>query len=284
MSLQQVMSSFMSTESGYIDRLIEQLFIVGNNLSLFFTLVFILFILQRLVFLSSMRLFGGKAIYVSAWIGTPVHELSHAFFCIVFGHKIQRVLLFRPDKKGTLGYVTHSYSNRNLWHILGNFFIAIAPLLGGLLALYVVTWCFLDNASELLLFLQSAVFDGLDKVRPHSLIDLGKGAIKILERAYINGPIKVFIWAYCCAAISLHLSPSAEDLKGVSGGALLFALLGIVLMLVNQVLNLSWFAQVGDMINMVSMIYLIGIVLALILLLPLMIGQFFILICRLKSC
>jgi hypothetical protein len=41
------------------------------------------------------------------WIGTPVHELGHALFCVLFGHTIQDMKLFKPDKAdGTLGYIT----------------------------------------------------------------------------------------------------------------------------------------------------------------------------------
>lgn len=275
MDLQRTIASLPAVGDISIDKLLSQIVMAINAVSLFFILIVILFILQRLVFALSLRLFGGKAIYISAWIGTPIHELSHAFFCLIFGHKIRRILLFSPDQKGTLGYVTHSYNNRNLWQIMGNFFIGIAPLFGGLLSLYIVSWCLLDNAGELFLLLQSGLSDGISKLQYENSLKLTSAVLEVIEQAYINEPIKVIVWGYCCAAISLHLSPSAEDLKGISGGLLVFVLLCILLMLSNQFLQLPWFAQVGRMLNIASVFYLIGIVLASLLLLPLAIGYLF---------
>ena len=53
-------------------------------------------------------IFGQKGyIYLTA-PGVAVHELSHAFFCVVFLHKIKKLVLFSPEEDGTLGYVNHT--------------------------------------------------------------------------------------------------------------------------------------------------------------------------------
>jgi len=78
------------------------------------------------------------------WLGTIVHELGHAIFCIVFGHKITAMKLFDPDPKtGTLGYVEHSYNSANVYQQVGNFFIGIGPILLGTAIIYFLSYLLL---------------------------------------------------------------------------------------------------------------------------------------------
>ncbi|WP_254171561.1 ACT domain-containing protein [Clostridioides difficile] len=86
--------------------------------------------------------FGKTGIIVTGAIGTFVHELSHLIMCLIFMHKINSVKFFRPIESkndGILGYVSHSYKKDNLYQSIGNFFIGIAPIIGGTMKFYSIT-------------------------------------------------------------------------------------------------------------------------------------------------
>ncbi|GEM_PF-376213 len=75
--------------------------------------------------------------YIS-FLGTSVHELGHAFFCVVFRHKIHEVKLFAPDPETkVLGYVKASPRNPNSrYQKIGYFFIGVGPLISGPVMIY----------------------------------------------------------------------------------------------------------------------------------------------------
>ena len=70
-------------------------------------------------------------------VGTPVHEIGHLLFGLIFGYKIDQICLYRTTKKalhsgGTLGFVKMHHENRSFLQKLqgdfGQFFISIGPL------------------------------------------------------------------------------------------------------------------------------------------------------------
>ena len=83
---------------------------------------------------------------LTGFIGVPIHEIGHAFFCLIFGHKIDAMKLYQPNNaEGTLGYVMHSYNKRNIFHQFGNFFIAFGPILFGSAVLFVLMFWLVPN-------------------------------------------------------------------------------------------------------------------------------------------
>lgn len=71
-------------------------------------------------------------IYLFGWIGVPVHEFCHAFFCRLFFHKIKSIKWFDPKGTGgSQGSVTHSYEPWNIYQRVGHFFIGLGPVLLG---------------------------------------------------------------------------------------------------------------------------------------------------------
>ncbi|MFZ4582355.1 MAG: hypothetical protein ACOYM7_06855, partial [Paludibacter sp.] len=115
----------------------QALLITANQVVGYFAGIFIFGFLLYLFahFTRNMfaKSFGQRSeIFITAWIGTPIHELGHAFFCLVFRHKITKMSLFSPNSKdGTLGYVEHGYDRTNIYHLVGHFFIGAGPIFFG---------------------------------------------------------------------------------------------------------------------------------------------------------
>lgn len=184
-----------------------------------------LYLLQVLACGLATRQFGGKVIYLSAIVGTPIHEISHAVMCLPFRHRIHEIALFKPDGNGTLGYVTHSYNPGSLWQEIGNFFIGIAPLFGGTAAIYILTSLLLHNSQEVFLIIKTSV-EAYESVSGATsfLTSLYAALTKlsgVLAVSAQNEPLRFVLWGYLTASISLHLSPSPADMKGSVKGFIL---------------------------------------------------------------
>lgn len=174
----------------------------------------------------------GKAVcYVTGAIGTPVHECAHALFCLLFGHKITEIKLFRINSAdGTLGYVKHSYKPKNIYHRIGNFFIGVAPIIVISALLYLLAW----------LLLPSFIADISGGMRVNDFIgNIGKVFTDLF------GVIETFFlycanwqwWAFVTVGmfLALHMTLSKADIKGALSG---IALLLAVVLAVDAVLGL----------------------------------------------
>jgi hypothetical protein len=113
----------------------------------------------------SVRFWGRNLfLYGFGWLGCSVHELSHAFFALIFGHKISEIALFEPNSNGeSLGHVSHSYNKNSIYQKTGNFFIGISPLLfGGIVLFFCVLLLFHFDVTALSSF----------RISTHVLTDL----------------------------------------------------------------------------------------------------------------
>ena len=71
------------------------------------------------------------------YLGAVVHELSHAFFCLLTGAKISEINIFSKQP-----HVTHYKSDVPF---LGELLISLAPIAGGLLFLFLINKYYLEN-------------------------------------------------------------------------------------------------------------------------------------------
>ncbi len=183
---------------------------------------------------SVIRLIGIKAyLWCIGWIGIPVHELGHALFCVIFGHRIDSLVLFDPKARdGHYGNVRHSYNKNNLWHLLGNLFIGIAPIISGTAVVWLLSVLLLRVEFKHVVWVDvQASLAGQLMALPGVLLISLRNAIAILAGIFLSFGLKSFLFLYLSFAIGTNINMSKLDkqhipkvLKGIVIFILLFNL------------------------------------------------------------
>lgn len=204
---------------------------------LFFFVIIFFGLLLHLISKFTRRLFAKNIgvkfdIYFTGIIGTPVHEIGHAFFCILFRHKISEIKLFKPDPStGTLGYVSHVYNKRNIYHLAGNFFIGIGPLLFGSLIIVFLIFLISDLRINKLIFSANidytSIFSDIGVFYEKFIISI-KDIITTISKIAEPSSWKFWISAYVAICITSHMELSWSDIKGAWAGAVIIFLLAFI--------------------------------------------------------
>lgn len=183
-------------------------------------------------------------IYLTGWIGVPLHELGHALFCIIFYHKITDIKLFKPDKDGTLGYVTHSYDSKNWYQAVGNFFIGCAPLIFGALMLYFVMILFFSGTfgthsiTQLVPLQKDSSFLSFVTAMWHFFKLSFLGFWQFIKHLNFSS-WQFWVFAYITLAISSHMHLSLPDVRTMLRGLLILCVVLLLGMLAAEVWNFS---------------------------------------------
>ena len=227
------MESILKTVSDYLVKVLyasgAQLFVLlGPLIILSFCMHFIARLNEQL----SYKVLGRTVyLYGFGWLGTSVHELGHALFAVIFGHKIDDMVLFSPNApNGNLGYVNHSYNKKSLYQNLGNFFIGIGPVLLGSFMLFVITYLIYRYNISIISV----------PVDYHSFIDFEMFKSLVLNlwisvKTYyevISGSQsrwwQMVLLFYCLYSIGSSITLSPADVKSSFRGFLIFVLLIVV--------------------------------------------------------
>jgi hypothetical protein len=258
--------------------LIQTLVFFGPGLVLTLILHFeTRFIQNRIVGTLGLKWYLG----LFGWLGTIIHELGHAIFCLIFGHKISEMKLFDPDPEtGTLGYVKHSYNSKNIYQLVGNFFIGIGPILLGTAVIFLLAFWLLrlnppnlnNGFSNIALDLNTwDTFKTLLQTFWNSSSNL---LGEVFSRPHLSS-WEWYVFIYLAFAIGSSITLSPPDIKAAFSG------FGIILILI-FIINLAtiW---TGDFISrivfsiaayyslfyaIVFLILLINLAVALLLLIP----------------
>jgi len=164
---------------------------------------------------------GWRGVLLTAWLGVPVHELSHLAAAVFFGHRIVAWRLFDPDPvSGTLGYVRHAYSRRSPWQLVGGFFIAIAPLIGAAVGLAGILWWMAPASAWRSIGRDVALSHPTGLQVLESIRAMG---VALWHHRTLLFPVQLYL-AICLAS---HMAPSRADLRGGLWGGMLLALLSL---------------------------------------------------------
>jgi len=193
---------------------------------LFFPIIFCCIILNVLSREQNRRLYsigGWKALLVTAWIGTPIHEFSHYLFAVLSFHKVQDLKLFQPDAEtGSMGYVAHSYRIDNFYQaVIGNTLIAVAPFFGGAAAIYLISSFVFPEFALFADHVPRVYYLTIDNaLQWKSYLLFGKTAFHFFNYLYDTffSPAmlrdwKLYVFLFLMLGIANHLSPSASDFR-----------------------------------------------------------------------
>lgn len=208
-----------------IRTIIETVYITG----MIILIGLILGILRTYSIKNFQRSFGNKVVMITGCIGVPIHELSHAIFAILFGHKVTAIkLLQKPDVNGVMGYVNHSYNSRSIYQQVGNFFIGIAPIFGGAVSIISLMYFVIPQAYNefIQLLIKNLHIITLNKTIIEGVLSSYGGLIKtVFELKNFVNPL-FYIFLFVAMGISSHISLSFADIKGASRGQ------GVIFMLI----------------------------------------------------
>ncbi len=205
---------------------------------------------------------------VTGYIGTPVHELSHALMCLLFGHSIKKICMFGDSKRSrTLGYVEHTYYRDNFYHQIGNFFIGISPILAGgaviLLLVRLLTPGIYFGMSVETLAIRTAFAEGSFV---EAVASLFRGIVSMFGELFALDHFRDWRWWLCMVlalSIALHMEVSRSDIvSGLRG----LCFISIMLLVADIILGLLF---PSALVAVTSACVVTGIFFALLMLIPL---------------
>ncbi len=209
-------------------------------LGLMFVFGLILYVFARFPRITYVKSVGRKLdIVFTGWIGTPVHELGHAVFCAIFGHKITKMRLYTPNSTdGTLGYVNHSYNPNSTYQRIGNFFIGVGPIIFGALALYAALYYLVPGKNVIFSGIESQGRVLVEGIRGEyagavsAVWATTKQTVSNLFNADNFRDYRFWIFLYLAICISSHMQLSPPDIKGAKKGLISIVVLFLVFNLI----------------------------------------------------
>lgn len=202
---------------------------------------FILYILSSMTRRIFAKTLGSKIeVYITGWIGTPIHELSHALFCLLFRHKINDIKLFNA-KSDTIGYVLHSYDSRSWYQQIGNFFIGVGPIIVGTLIVYILFLLLAPELKENIFTIPNIKYKQVFNSEILSIVYYTISSffvytynifVNIIKNVIVNSSFKsITFWVFLYLSISIasHMELSPADISHAWKGIIVIFAVSLIL-------------------------------------------------------
>lgn len=194
---------------------------VGGILGIFFLFGIVLSLLEQRIQRQYQQTLGWKSILWTAWIGTPVHELSHVLIAKFFFYRIHEIKLFQPNKEnGTLGYIEYSYNKWNPWQRIGEFFVGAAPMIVGSAILFFIFTIGIGQQNSTTGLLQLSTQSD-STIMLHTV---QQSFLGLFQKENLRSPI-FWMWIYISFCIVTHIAPSKRDRRAMWSGFIIIIIL-----------------------------------------------------------
>lgn len=212
-----------------------------------FVIIFglLLYILASRTRMLYCKIFGMKGeLYITGFIGVPVHEMGHLIFCLIFRHRVDDVKLLDINAtNGVLGYVNHSYRKDSIYQNIGNFFIGVGPIIFGTIVIYALLNFMLPSLrNDIFSSITGMIHDSINQLTFQSFAVDDAGSIfsilheeierlrilfvamitttKLLLASFTNAEystnILFWLFMYLSICIASHMELSPPDIKHVT--------------------------------------------------------------------
>jgi hypothetical protein len=167
------------------------------------------------------------------WLGTMIHEIAHLIAAIVFRHQVTGFRPFTLDPRAAVrGSVDTSFHAGNLYQYIGMFFIGIAPVVFGPLAIYLTLYMLFHSQMP-------EMWRMID--RRNEISGTGVGSILSSGAAFLGFVFsprhlldwRLYLFLYIAFAVGSSIRLSSADINNAKVGCLPMV---VLLFLFNTVL------------------------------------------------
>lgn len=209
-------------------------------LSLIIVPALLLLIIQTFLVKRFARAGRIKWLYPLAVLGVSCHELSHFIAAKLFRQRVYEIQFFKPDPSGSLGYVIHGAERPSIFTPIANFVIGMAPLFGGMSAIYAFTYWLMPEVLS-----QSR---GISFSTDNFVSSVFEYAYRSIETAHLAaGEVRLYIWLYIVMSVSLFMMPSKSDFNNSIRGAFYILVVSVCLSWLWPNDYQSWLAQTAHL-------------------------------------